>query len=84
MLCYSHRLDNLHKHHIFYGYANRKKSEKWGCWVWLTAEWHNMSNYGVHNGNKRLDLELKQLAQQEFEKRYGHDKFMEEFGKNYL
>ena len=30
------------------------------------------------------DLMLEQLAQKHFEKLYGHDKFMEEFGKNYL
>ena len=37
--CYvTHSRINLHKHHIFYGTANRKKSEKWGCWVYLTAE----------------------------------------------
>lgn len=74
---------NLHKHHIFQGTANRKKSEQYGLWVWLRADWHNMSSYGVHF-NKKLDTELKQLAQRKFEEKYDHDTFMDVFKKNYL
>lgn len=82
--CYiTHSTTGLHKHHI-YGGANRNKSEKWGCWVYLRHEWHNTSNLGVHCGNTALDLELKQLCQMQFEKIYGHEKFMQEFGRNYL
>lgn len=73
----------LHKHHIFSGLANRRKSEEWGCWVWLRADWHNMSSYGVHT-DRKLNLRLRQECQAEFERRYGHQKFMEVFGKNYL
>lgn len=29
----------LHQHHIFAG-ANRKNADKWGCWIWLRADWH--------------------------------------------
>lgn len=79
----THSTTGLHKHHIFGG-ANKNKSEKWGCWVYLRHEWHNTSNLGVHCGNTSLALELKQLCQLEFEKLYGHEKFMEEFGRNYL
>lgn len=79
----THSTTGLHKHHIFGG-ANKNKSEKWGCWVYLRHEWHNTSNLGVHSGNTALALELKQLCQLEFEKLYGHEKFMEEFGRNYL
>ena len=75
--------DGLHRHHVFYGTANRKQSEKYGCWLWLRADWHNMSDHGVHF-NRDLDLRLKRECQEEFEKRWGHDKFMEVFGKNYL
>ena len=63
--------------------ANRQKADKWGCWVWLSADWHNMSNYGVHF-NKELDLKLKKEMQEAFEKKYSHEKFMEVFHKNYL
>ena len=74
---------NLHRHHIYAGNPNRKLSEKYGCWVWLRADWHNMSNYGVHF-NRQLDLRLKQEAQRKFEAIHGHEKFMKVFAKNYL
>lgn len=75
--------DGLQKHHIVYGTANRKKSDKYGLTVWLIPEYHT-GQYGVHGGNKALDLELKQLAQREFEKVYSHDEWMIVFGRNYL
>lgn len=74
--------NNLHKHHVYMG-SDRKKADKWGCWVWLRADWHNMSNYGVHF-NKDLDLRLKREMQEAFEKKYGKKKFLEVFHKNYL
>ena len=74
--------ENLHQHHIFAG-SRRRASDKWGCWVWLRWDWHNGASYGVHN-NPALERQLKQLCQMEFEKLYGHEKFMEVFGKNYL
>ena len=49
---------HLHRHHIFEGTANRKLSEQDGLWIWLRADWHNLSDYGVHF-NKELDLKLK-------------------------
>lgn len=82
--CYkTHSTLNLHKHHIFGGSANRKKSEKWGCWVWLRSDYHNASDHGVHS-DKEFDKQLKQACQTKFEELYGHDKFMEVFHKNYL
>lgn len=74
--------ENLHKHHIFFG-SNRKNSEKYGCWVWLRADWHNMSSYGVHF-DRELDLRLKAECQAKFEAIWGHEKFMHIFGRNYL
>lgn len=58
-------------------------SEQYGTWVWLRADWHNLSDYGVHF-NKELDRKLKVLTQEKFEEKYGHEKFMQVFGKNYL
>lgn len=75
---------NLHSHHIFFGTANRKQSEKYGLKVWLCAYHHNMSNDGVHF-NKHLDNHLKQMAQRCYEKHINtREKFIEEFGKSYL
>lgn len=73
----------LHKHHIFFGTANRRKSEKYGCWVWLRSDLHVGSNYAVHN-NAALDYFLKCRCQERFEELFGHEKFMETFHKNYL
>ena len=74
---------NLERHHIFYGTSNRKNSDKYGLTVHLCQPHHRDSKEGVHF-NKDLDLELKKLAQKRFEEKYGHEKFMAIFGKNYL
>lgn len=74
----------IHKHHIFRG-PFRDKSEKWGCWVYLCAD-HHVGNHGVHNTTEGQAywLQLKKIAQTEFEKRHGHELFMKEFKRNYL
>lgn len=75
------RSEPLHKHHIYYGNANRRLSEKYGCWVWLCPEHHNMSKWGVHF-NKSLDLELKELCQMKLG--WSPEKMIKVFGRNYL
>lgn len=74
---------DLHKHHCFFGTANRKKSEKHGLTVWLCSRHHNGSDYGVHF-NKQLDKNIKQLAQRKFEETHSREEFMREFGRNWL
>ena len=73
---------NLHRHHVYGGFR-REKSEQWGCWVWLRADYHNMSEHGVHF-NRALDRCIKRDCQERFEELYGHEKFIEIFGKSYL
>lgn len=72
----------LHKHHC-YGAGRRKAADDWGCWVWLRYDWHNGASYGAHF-NRDLDIRLKQQCQERFEKLYGHEKFMEVFGKSWI
>ena len=73
----------LHKHHIFFGTANRKPSEKYGCWVYLCGEHHNLSNAGVHF-NRELDLVFKRECQKRWEKQFGsREDFIKTFGRNY-
>ena len=89
----------LECHHIFFGRAYRKLSEKYGLKVWLTRELHRGSN-GVHF-NREIDLKLKRIAQEKFEEVYTFDDlpykvttglkngdmrgaFINIFGKNYL
>jgi hypothetical protein len=73
----------LHQHHIFFGYGNRQISDEQGCWVYLCARHHNMSNLGVHF-DKELDIRLKQECQKEFEKNESREQFRRIFGKSYL
>lgn len=73
---------NLHRHHIFYG-SNRKMSEKYGMCVMLRADWHNMSNYGVHF-NKSLNDELKEWGQRKFIEMYPDLDFLKIFGRNFI
>ena len=75
---------NIHKHHIFYGTANRQISEKQGCWCYLCAFHHNMSNYGAHF-DKNLDIKLKRICQEKWEEKNGdREQFIKVFGKSYL
>ena len=74
---------DIHEHHIIYGTANRRLSEKYGLKVWLCAKHHNMSKDGVHQ-NRELDLRLKQLAQKRFEEEYPNEDFLKVFGRNFL
>lgn len=69
----------LDRHHIYAG-SRRKASEKWGCWVWIRHDLH----MELHDKNKALDKMLRMACQEKFEERYGHEKFMEVYGKSYL
>ena len=78
--CYvTGRTDHLDKHHV-YGAANRKQSERYGCWVWLTHDVH----MAAHQRQTEILTQLRQECQEAFEAIHGHDKFMQVFGKNYL
>lgn len=74
---------DIHEHHIFYGTANRKQSEKHGFKVYLCGRHHNLSNKGVHF-DRELDLRIKQDCQRLFEKTHSREEFMSIIGKNYL
>ena len=70
-------------HHVIYGTANRKLSDKYGLVVPLCHE-HHRGQTGVHF-NRDFDIALKKLAQEKFNAVYGANKsFLEVFGKNYL
>lgn len=76
---------NIEDHHIFFGVAKRKLSEKYGLKVWLCPT-HHRGTQGVHGreGHK-LDMELKQLGQKSFEYHYGtRNEFIKIFGRSYL
>lgn len=73
----------LHKHHIYYGRKHRKLSDKHGCWVWLCAYHHTLSNEAVHN-NHEFDLELKELCQRKWEEHDTRENFFKIFQRYYI
>lgn len=73
----------LHRHHVFHGTANRKQSEKYGCWVWLCSRHHNGSANSVHL-NAQMDQRLKMTVQAKFEETHTREEFMQIFGKSWL
>ena len=79
-----HKLEPLHKHHIYEGTGRRALSEKYGCWIYLCPRHHNWSDYGIH-ANKELDLKIKQMCQKKWMELYGSEEdFIKVFGRNYL
>ncbi len=77
---------NLHSHHIIFGVANRKLSDKDGLTVYLCYE-HHEGTSGVHGKNgHELDLELKKLAQKRWMEYYDktEDDFRQRYGRSYL
>ena len=71
------------KHHVFFGTANRKISDKYGYIVPLCLK-HHTGQEGVHH-NRELNLRLKRSAQEHFEANEGtREDFIKIFGKSYL
>lgn len=83
--CYFTGSPCVERHHIF-GVANRGRSEERGFIIPLRPELHPN---GAHFKNKgdlaKIDLLLKQMAQEFYEEHYGtRENFRKEFGKSYL
>ena len=69
-------------HHVFYG-PDRKNADKENLVIPLCNRCHNMSDGAIHF-NRDLDLKVKRLAQQAFEKSHTREEFMKLFRRNYL
>lgn len=71
------------RHHIFYGTANRKISEKYGYVIPLCRK-HHTGPMGIHF-NKPMDAHWKRMAQIHFEENHGtREEFIKTFGRSYL
>lgn len=82
--CFVCKNPKVEEHHIFFGNPRRKISERYGLKVWLCVEHHRGTN-GVHGKNgHELDLRLKEIAQEVFERKHTREEFIKLFGKNYL
>lgn len=78
--------DKLDVHHIFGGYANRQKSEKYGLVVPLHhSTCHELGKNAVHN-NAEIMKKLRREAQLKAMEYYGWsiEEFIKIFGRNYL
>lgn len=73
----------LEEHHVMIGTANRQLSEDYGLKVYLDPQHHRLSEESPHRNKEIRDL-LCRKAQEAFEKKYSHEKWMEVFGKNYI
>lgn len=74
---------NLHRHHVYGGTANRRLSEREGCWVYLCYE-HHEGNTGVHN-DAALSRALKQRTQIAWMEKNGTEEdFRAIFGRSWL
>lgn len=71
------------EHHVIFGTANRKLSEKYGLKVYLCLEHHETGREAVHR-NAETALLVKKAAQRAFEKRWPDLDFRKIFGKNFL
>ena len=58
----------LHRHHIMFGTANRKKSERYGLWIYLCVAHHEYGPDAVHS-NRDVRIFLCQIGQQVFEQK---------------
>ena len=75
------RYGSMQEHHMMHGTANRRNAEHYGLKVYLCPHCHHR----VHcEPGGELDLELKKLAQAEFERKWGHKEWMKVFQKSYL
>lgn len=73
---------NLERHHVIFGTAGRKISDKLGLTVWLCHE-HHKGRFSPHN-DREIDLRLRRFAQSCYEDRRSREEWMEKIGRNYL
>ena len=73
---------DLEEHHVIYGTAQRKLSERFGLKIYCCAYHHLIGSEAVHN-NPEISAMLKDKAQRAFEKRWPELDFRSIFGKNY-
>lgn len=77
---YSHKA--VQEHHVIFGTANRKISEKYGLKVYLCLFHHTEGKEAVHR-NAEMAVMLKIEAQREFKKKFPELDWISIFGKNY-
>lgn len=81
--CYFTGVSPVERHHIFGG-SRKAASEKYGFVIPLRPDLHPNGAQAGKNAAE-IDLKLKRMAQEYFEKEYGsRDDFRSIFGKSYI
>jgi len=70
-------------HHVYFGTANRKLSDKWGMVAMLCPDCHQNGPRAVHHC-RETDLILKRRYQAKFEEEHTREEFRKIFGKSWL
>ena len=79
--CYVCKSPYTEVHHIYYGAKNRKRSDELGYVVHLCRKHHSEVHEHPNHG---LDLMLKKIGQEVFEKTGTREEFIKTFGRSYL
>lgn len=76
---------HLHReeHHVIQGNPGRKLSEHYGLKVHACIPHHRTGPEAAHK-NIKVQRMLQRKAQEAFEEKYSHEKWMEVFGRNYI
>ena len=77
------RRTSLQEHHVMFGNKHKKLAEHYGLKVYLCLQHHTAGPEAVHNNHQNAEL-LQKKAQEVFEKKHGHEKWMGVFGQNFL
>lgn len=83
MLLADFSIKQTQEHHVIFGTANRRLSEKYGLKVYLCLKHHEEGREAVHKNAANAFL-VKKEAQKAFEKRWPELNFRKIFGKNFL
>lgn len=87
LLCFALYGDRSRKtceeHHVMFGMADRKLSEKYGLKVYLCPQHHRTSKEAVHK-DRDINESLRKMAQRAFERDHTRKEWMETFRVNYL
>ena len=70
-------------HEVYFGTANRQISIQKGFCVGLCHKEHNLSEKSVHK-DREMDLILKRVYQEEYEKTHTREEFIKLIGRSYL
>ena len=77
------RKEVLHEHHVIFGWANRRISERHGLKVYLCFYHHEEGPEAIHRNDEISDM-VQAYAQRAFEKKWPEKNFREIFGRNYI